>query len=117
MKPVKIKIGELVTLGCEENEMKKVTAREGKIEWELAKSNRSHCARCTNRISQFEKRLRVPAKFGTREGYVFYCEGCAGLVYDLSGIFVPRECSESVRKVVEGGQGRFYKHFRKITLE
>jgi hypothetical protein len=59
----------------------------------------------------------VPAKFGTREGYVFYCEACAGLVYDLSGIFVPRECSESVKNIISGGQGRFYKHFRKITLE
>jgi hypothetical protein len=113
------------TVGCDDktcnpkrgDEMKKVTAREGKIEWELAKSNRSRCARCTNLISQFDKRLRVPAKFGTREGYVFYCEGCAGLVYDLSSISVPRDYSESVRKVVEGGQGRFYKHFRKITLE
>ena len=97
--------------------MKEVTVREGKIEWELAKSNRSHCVRCNYHIFQFDKRLKVPAKFGTRDGYVFYCESCAGIVYDLSSIPVPRESSESVKNIINGGQGRFYKHFRKITLE
>jgi hypothetical protein len=86
-------------------------------EWEKAKSSRSHCHRCKARIDQFSKRLKVPAKFGIRDGYMFFCESCASVIYDVSSIPSPHESSDSVRKIVEGGQGRFYKHFRKITLE
>ncbi len=85
-------------------------------EWEKAKSGRSRCHKCETRIDQGRKRLKVPAKFGTRDGYMFFCEPCASIKYDISSIRPLRENPDSVMKVVEGGEGRFYKHFRKITL-
>jgi hypothetical protein len=78
-----------------------------KMLWEKAKSGRSHCNKCHDRIEQFQKRLRVPTKFGIRDGFLFYCETCASVIYNVS---------ESVQRITEGGQGRFYKYFRKITL-
>ena len=87
------------------------------MEWENAKSNRSHCHRCKVRINQFNKRLKVPTKYGVRDGYMFFCETCASVIYDVSSIPSPHENPESVKKIIEGGQGRFYKHFRKFNLE
>jgi len=89
--------------------------------WENAKSNRSRCRRCRIFIPKFSKRLKVNCKIGVEEHYIFYCESCASYFFGIAVQpelleSVMKEYSESVKKVIGLGQGRFYKYFRKIIL-
>lgn len=82
------------------------------VTWENAKSNRSHCANCRNYIEIYHKRLKVPTKFGRREGYLFYCETCA----NVRGFKVVDGLGEKFGSGLPVHPNRFYKYYRKITL-
>ncbi|OGM09289.1 hypothetical protein A2Z67_05100 [Candidatus Woesebacteria bacterium RBG_13_36_22] len=84
--------------------------------WEKAKSSRSHCRKCNNYIFMGANRLKVSAKFGTRNGFIFYCEACATsdpqFLYNL-GAPAYREVTSPT---IFFGEGRFRKYLRKIRI-